>query len=407
MFFEGSLVTRSNSHSPKESFMKTLFRTVLFSSVLMASHSGMTAPASTREVRILWHRVCSARTLDSAVYMPHNKSAEAPLKIVLGPDARVFVPETANPWVIQEALFKALNAEESVSLDIPTALMNDRVVHPLLHQRSSVLKIDSEKLNRLQQKYPHLAVYVISTKGAILGSSSYLPRGIRYDEDVIRPLTTPNYFQNQALKSDGGFLVTLGFQSRRGPQNLTPEDLKLGDLCDERVTPLLVNFSDKKPRFTTAENGVNFNLVPGQKLKVGWPSPNQDVAWIVRDLNGNKQIDSGRELFGSETEVAKGVFAANGFAALALFDKDKNNLLDATEMKDLQLWFDKNGDGKTDAGELMPMQERLSEISLQARLSSLKDDHGHSIPLISEAKDRHGRQIQVLDYLLKTWGKAK
>jgi len=382
--------------------MKTLFRTVLFSSALMASPSGMTAPASTQDVRILWHRVCSARTLDSAVYMPHNKAAEAPLKIVLGPDARVFAPETGNPWLIQEALFKAINSEESVTLDIPTARMNDRVIHPLLHQRSSVLKVDSEKLNRLQQKYPHLAIYVISTKGALLGSSSYLPRGIRYDEDVIRPLTTPNYFQNQALKADGGFLVTLGFQSRRGPQDLTPEDLKIGNLCDERVTPLLVNFTDSLPRLTSAEKGVTFNLVPGQNLKVGWPQANQNVAWIVRDLNGNKQIDSGRELFGSETEVAKGIFAANGFAALALFDKDKNNLLDAKEMKDLQLWFDKNGDGKTDAGELMPIRDRLSEISLQTRLSSLTDDHGHAIPLISEAKDRQGRKIQVLDYLLKT-----
>ena len=45
-----------------------------------------------------------------------------------------------------------------------------------------------------------------------------------------------------------------------------------------------------------------------------------DDGILVRDINGNGLIDSGRELFGDETLLANGQKAAHGFAALRELD---------------------------------------------------------------------------------------
>ncbi|WP_338847542.1 putative Ig domain-containing protein [Massilia sp. W12] len=82
-----------------------------------------------------------------------------------------------------------------------------------------------------------------------------------------------------------------------------------------------------------------------------------DDGLLVRDLNENGKIDSGRELFGSETLLANGQKAANGFDALAEFDLNRDGLIDANDsiFNSLKVWKDKDGDGVTDAGELFDL----------------------------------------------------
>lgn len=382
--------------------MKIGIRKLILSSLFMGAipHSAF---AANQDIKILWHRVCSRWTQDPAVYMPHNKKAEAPLRIIIAPDASLYAPENSHPLALQVALYEALHVEDALSIEVPSVVMNGRVVYPLLESKQAVLQVDADRLNQLQVKYKALGIYVVNDRGMILGSSNFIPRGIRYDEDKIGLVSRPNEPEYQVLKKEGGYLVTVGFQSIRGTRQLTVEDLRLGALCDESVTPLLVNFSGKDPEFIPAEKGVAFKLVPDKNVKVSWPQKNQDVAWIVRDLNANGQIESGREMFGSETEVGKGVFATNGFAALALLDQNKNGVLEGAELKELQLWFDKNANGVSDAGELIRLAERISEISLDARLNEASQEtQVPSAPLVSEAKGQKGEKFPVLDYLLKT-----
>ena len=49
---------------------------------------------------------------------------------------------------------------------------------------------------------------------------------------------------------------------------------------------------------------------------------------------------------------------ANGFAKLAFyFDKDKSGVIEGAELKGLKFWVDKDGDAKTDKGELQELSK--------------------------------------------------
>lgn len=77
----------------------------------------------------------------------------------------------------------------------------------------------------------------------------------------------------------------------------------------------------------------------------------------MRDLDGNGTIDSGRELFGSETLLADGSKAANGYQVLAELDTNLDGQIDAQEAANanIRIWKDANGDGYSSADELLTL----------------------------------------------------
>jgi len=81
-------------------------------------------------------------------------------------------------------------------------------------------------------------------------------------------------------------------------------------------------------------------------------------AIVVRDLNGNGTIDSGRELFGDNTLLTRGPKAgqraANGFEALADLDSNNDGQFNAADASfaSVKLWKDVNQNGISEAGEL-------------------------------------------------------
>jgi hypothetical protein len=95
----------------------------------------------------------------------------------------------------------------------------------------------------------------------------------------------------------------------------------------------------------------------------------KDDGMLVWDRNGNGQIDSGRELFGDQTVLANGQLAANGFAALAEQDTNKDgkiNSLDAN-FAQFKVWQDVNQDGISQAGELFTLaQKGIASVNVQA-----------------------------------------
>lgn len=105
-----------------------------------------------------------------------------------------------------------------------------------------------------------------------------------------------------------------------------------------------------------------FEFEPGQPVFSAWPDA--QTAWLVRDLDDDGQITSGRELFGSFTRVGDRR-AANGFGALAALDADGDGFVSPKDPAHatLQLWFDRDGDRRVGPGEL----ERLAERALPVR----------------------------------------
>jgi hypothetical protein len=134
--------------------------------------------------------------------------------------------------------------------------------------------------------------------------------------------------------------------------------------------------------------GTHFNLdAKGLSENTGWVSA--DDGLLVRDLNSDGQITSGRELFGNHTLLSNGQEASNGFLALKDLDTNADGVINAADQAfaSLQVWKDADGDGVTDAGELLSLE--------QAGVASLKVAYTNS----DYSPDAQGNQhLQLGNY---------
>ncbi|MES2742981.1 MAG: hypothetical protein V4754_18820, partial [Pseudomonadota bacterium] len=89
----------------------------------------------------------------------------------------------------------------------------------------------------------------------------------------------------------------------------------------------------------------------------GWVG--KDDGLLVWDRNGNGQIDDGSELFGNNTNLAAGGKAANGFAALAEVDSNRDGKIDANDalFNRLRVWKDGDSNAVVSSGELLTLTE--------------------------------------------------
>jgi len=104
-------------------------------------------------------------------------------------------------------------------------------------------------------------------------------------------------------------------------------------------------------------------------VKTGTQWVRADDGMLVRDINGNGVIDSGRELFGDQTKVPNGQLAANGFAALSALDSNSDGVMDANDAAfvELRVWRDLNQDGISQTNELQSLdQAGITNINLTA-----------------------------------------
>jgi hypothetical protein len=95
----------------------------------------------------------------------------------------------------------------------------------------------------------------------------------------------------------------------------------------------------------------------GTRTGTGWVAP--DDALLVRDINGNGSIDSGRELFGDNTLLPNGQTATNGFTALQQHDTNGDGQVNSQDSiySQLRVWRDLNQDGVSQANELQTLTQ--------------------------------------------------
>lgn len=151
--------------------------------------------------------------------------------------------------------------------------------------------------------------------------------------------------------------------------------------CGGFYSPLMLFFGDKRPAFTKS---VAFALRP-EGHKFYWPEPSDEYAFLALDKNANGKVDSGEELFGQN----KG--QPNGFESLRELDSNKDGKISAADQgfKDLNLWFDKNANGKTEAGELVGLDsKKIQEISLSYEPSEV-------VPLGDRAEYRQHSKVKT------------
>jgi hypothetical protein len=106
-----------------------------------------------------------------------------------------------------------------------------------------------------------------------------------------------------------------------------------------------------------------------------------DDALLVRDINGNGTIDSGRELFGDNTLLPNNTRASNGFTALAQHDTNADGQINSQDAiySQLKIWRDLNQDGTSQAGELQTLaQAGIASIGVQGAFATTDLGQGNS-----------------------------
>lgn len=99
------------------------------------------------------------------------------------------------------------------------------------------------------------------------------------------------------------------------------------------------------------------------------------------DINQDGQIDSGRDLFGNNTYLNDGTLAKNSYLALQELDDDHNGIIDSVDAiwQQLNVWQDKNSNGKVDSGELLSLDSlKISSIATGYTNSTVIDDKGNT-----------------------------
>ncbi|EPJ49333.1 MAG: hypothetical protein OFPI_25390 [Osedax symbiont Rs2] len=167
------------------------------------------------------------------------------------------------------------------------------------------------------------------------------------------------------------------------------------------TTPLILDLDGDGIEPTTLADGVQFDIDgDGHIDQSAWVG--SDDAFLVRDINGDGQINGAAELFGSATVLSNGERAEDGFAALADLDSNSDGVINAldTMYDQLQTWQDQNQDGMVQDGELKFLKEvDVAELNLVATEGN-DWDNGNLIGLNSSWSDSSDQQHELADVWL-------
>ena len=203
-----------------------------------------------------------------------------------------------------------------------------------------------------------------------------------YDENtksLIVSNTRPNTTGSLNIEdyTNGDLGIVLEDEPDRDPMEPIRDE---SEIASTYASPIILDLDGDGVETRLLAGGTYFDHdANGFAEQTGWVG--QDDGLLARDLNGNGTIDSGRELFGSETLLANGKKAANGFEALKELDSNGDGVIDAKDsaFSTLRVWKDGNGNGRTDAGELLTLAEAgVRGINLAYTNSGSVDAQGNT-----------------------------
>ncbi|MPY23276.1 calcium-binding protein, partial [Shewanella sp. YLB-07] len=159
-----------------------------------------------------------------------------------------------------------------------------------------------------------------------------------------------------------------------------------------RRDPLVFDLDGDGIETVSSDAGIIFDH-DGDGIKQGTGWVGADDGLLVLDINGNGTIDSGKELFGDNTDLANGEKAYNGFAALRDLDSNGDGIIDSNDAvySQLKIWQDANQDGISQASEMKTLSELdIASINLNDAeyVNQIQEDN--LISFTSEYTDSEG-----------------
>lgn len=169
--------------------------------------------------------------------------------------------------------------------------------------------------------------------------------------------------------------------------------------AEDTRSPLIIDIDGDGIETTTVTAGVHFDHDNnGFAEKTGWVG--KDDGLLVRDINGNGQIDNGTELFGNNSVLSNGQKAANGFEALKDLDDNKDGVFNNadTAWNEVKVWNDINQNGFADEGELLTLEQiGIENINLNYQNSNTIDINGNTIGQTGSFNREDGSQGSISD----------
>lgn len=198
-----------------------------------------------------------------------------------------------------------------------------------------------------------------------------------------------------------GLGISLLTRPEDDPDEPDDGDLPRGPLEDAKrqASPIVLDLNSDGISTIGISRGAYFDYDGnGFAQQTAWINP--EDAFLVHDLNGDGNINSGRELFGDDTLLASGQAAKDGYEAMAALDSNQDGVLDASDAawSQLQVWRDADSDGYADSGELLSLTSvGVRSIAVTASAGSGVDSHGNDHRLQSSFTRIDGTVGQTTD----------
>jgi len=167
------------------------------------------------------------------------------------------------------------------------------------------------------------------------------------------------------------------------PRAITPVVLSLN--ANENST--LRDMLDPRREVTFDLDGT------GRAQRYSWLKA--DTAFLVWDPERTGAVTSGLQLFGS---VTWWLFWENGYRALAALDDNRDGKLAGPELRGLALWFDRNQNGRSDPGEVVPMEN----TEIESIAVAPNENEGDSLVSRNGLQMKDGRQLPTWDWTAKS-----
>ncbi len=362
----------------------------------------------------------------------------ASYRTVFSSSNKLYIDESLNNWaavsrstgVSIDALLSAnplfsivSRLPPGIQINLP-AVDNSRapninvVTDPQAKQKSNS---ETEAIRTIQSGYSHKtptssimfsngeldSTKFTDTQRASLATGHIRPGNLQLDPN-LRP---PEYLQNN--------LNYLQWYS--SVNGIALNTLIFGSMHEIFVDPILLDLNGDGVRLTSQQDGVLFDIENcGQRSRTGWSS-RQD-GFLVLDLNGDGIINSISEMFSEYTNGTKGGQNkagnkpyTNGWAALANYDSNKDNVIDYRDnfiWNSLKVWIDANHDGKSwidenendrfDVGEITELVSVIElgiiEIDMNvksAAFGTLRD--GNRLISIGRYRNRFSVWLEAVD----------
>jgi hypothetical protein len=150
--------------------------------------------------------------------------------------------------------------------------------------------------------------------------------------------------------------------------------------------PLILDLNGDGIHTTDLNAPVFFDLdADGDADEITWTHPDTEEGILWLDLNHNRRVDDGSEIFGIGTTLPSGEKATNGFEALQVYDDpahggNGDGRISAGDriFGRLRVWVDRNHDGVSQDDELTSIHAlRIHELFVNYVVDQTPDAYGN------------------------------